>query len=134
MTSKDDYITSLQWRLENIKNEISELQKNIQDMFDEVRLRQEQAQHIVMLLKAEGSDVADPDLASLTNVAVAEIAYEYLSSSDNKLPMHYSDLSQAIMSKGVLIPGKNPSANLLSHISRDDRFVRTAPGTYGLRE
>lgn len=134
MSSKKEYIDSLSWRLDSLKGEITELQKNIQEIFSEVEIKQEQAQHLVMLLKTEGVDINDPELASLTDVAVADVVYEFMTSGDSKKPVHYNDLAKAIMAKGILIPGKNPASNLLAHINRDDRFVRTAPGTYGLRE
>ncbi|NMC58668.1 MAG: hypothetical protein GYA51_04670, partial [Candidatus Methanofastidiosa archaeon] len=44
------------------------------------------------------------------------------------------DIFKNISSKGILIPGKNPAANLLTQISRDNRFARVSPGTYGLKE
>jgi hypothetical protein len=134
MTSKDEYINSLTWRLDELKTEIVDLQKTIQKMFSEVELKQEQASHLVMLLKAEGISIQDPELASLTNIAIADVAYDFMTNQNKKTPMHYDDIAKAIMAKGILIPGKNPASNLLSHINRDERFVRTAPGTYGLKE
>jgi hypothetical protein len=134
MSSKDEYISNLSWRLGELKAEIVDLQKTIQSMFKEVEQKQEQAQYLLKLLKAEGIDIQDPELASLTDTAIADIAYDYLKNENTKTPLHYNDLAKAIMEKGILIPGKIPSSNLLSHINRDDRFVRTAPGTYGLKE
>lgn len=134
MSTKEEYIRSLQWRLDNIKDEITTLQNRIQELFREVENKQQQAQNIIMLLASEGSNVDDPELMSLTNIAIADLAYDYLSSQGNKKSIHYNELTQILMSKGVLIPGKNPAANLLAHISRDGRFVRTGPGTYGLKE
>lgn len=134
MSSKEEYLTQLKWRLESLKSEIADYQKKIQDMFKEVEARQEKVQHLLMLIRAEGEEINDPELAALTDVSISNIVYEYMSSLDSKEPMHYDDITKAIMAKGILIPGKNPSSNLLSHINRDDKFVRTAPGTYGLRE
>ena len=134
MSTKEEYIRGLQWRLDSIKKEIATLQNKIQELFREVENKQQQAQNIIMLLASEGSNVDDPELVSLTNVAIADLAYDYLSSQGNNKSIHYNDLTKNLMSKEVLIPGKIPAANLLSHISRDERFVRTAPGTYGLKE
>src|SRR3970282_191907 len=125
MISKEEYINGLEWRLKNIKVEISSLQNNIQELFKEVAVRQEQAQHIASLLKIEGLKIEDADLASLTSIVIADVVYDYLASRDQKSPQHYNQITQSIMEKGILIPGKNPSANLLSHINRDKRFVRT---------
>lgn len=134
MTSKDEYIKNLTWRLNELKTEIVDLKKRIQNMFKEVELKQEQAQHLIMLLNAENVDIQDPELASLTDTAIADVVYDFMSRESKRTPMHYDDITRAIMAKGILIPGKNPASNLLSHINRDERFVRTAPGTYGLKE
>lgn len=134
MTSKEEYIENLEWRLDFIKEEIVKLQQQIQGMFKEVEQKQEQAQHLMMLLKSEGVNLNNPELASLTNIAITDVAYDFLSSSGDKTAVHYKDLAKEIMAKGILITGKNPASNLLSHINRDERFVRTAPGTYGLKE
>ncbi len=134
MTSKEEYIASLKWRLENIKEEILVLQRHIQELFKDVEQKQEQAQHLKTLLNSEGVGLNDPELASLTNIAIEDVAYKFLLSSDDNKAVHYKDLANEIMAKGILITGKNPASNLLSHINRDERFVRTAPGTYGLKE
>lgn len=134
MSTQEEYIRSLQWRLDSIKDEIATIQNRIRELFREVENKQQQAQNIIMLLALEGSNIDDPELASLTNVAIPDLAYDYLLSQGTKKSMHYNELTQVLKFKGVLIPGKNPAANLLAHISRDERFVRTAPGTYGLKE
>lgn len=36
------------------------------------------------------------------------------------------------MAQGIRIVGKNPEANLLAHISRDQRFARVSRGMYTL--
>ena len=134
MSSKEEYIQGLHWRLNALKEEIAELQVKVQEMWRTIEVKRGQAQHIMDLLSAEGSKVNDPDALALGTSAVNDIAYDYFKTRDNKQPIHYHDLANALMSKGTQIPGQNPAANLLSHISRDERFVRTAPGTYGLAE
>ncbi|MCK4827539.1 winged helix-turn-helix domain-containing protein, partial [bacterium] len=58
----------------------------------------------------------------------------YLKERSSKTPIHYRDLSDQIQSEGHFLPGKDPAANLLSQVNRDERFVRVSSGTYGLRE
>jgi hypothetical protein len=134
MPSRNEYVDSLKWRLQDVKTEILDLQKRIQDLFKSVEIKQEQAKYLVILLNAEGVDIVDPELASFADISISETAHDFLSSQVTKSAMHYEDIANSIMAQGVLIPGKNPASNLLAHINRDDRFVRTAPGTYGLRE
>jgi len=134
MSNKEEYILGLRWRLNALKEEIASLQANSQEISKSIDLKRGQAQHIMELLSAEGSKINNPEALVLNTLAVNDIAYDYLKTLDTKQPTHYHDLANALISKGIQIPGRNPAANLLSHISRDERFVRTAPGTYGLTE
>jgi len=49
-------------------------------------------------------------------------------------PMHIGELMAAVQERGVAIPGSGQQANLIAHISRDERIVRPRRGFYGLRE
>jgi hypothetical protein len=49
-------------------------------------------------------------------------------------PMQIRDLMAAVKERGVPIPGKGQQANLIAHISRDERIVRPRRGFYALRE
>ncbi|MBI3160627.1 MAG: winged helix-turn-helix domain-containing protein [Chloroflexi bacterium] len=134
MPSRNEYIEELNWRLESLRGEISKLQGSIQELFDEVKIKQEQAKHLMMLLESEGQSTQDPELSSISNKPIADIAFDFVSAQQTRAPYHYVDLANELMSKGIYISGKNPSANLLAHMSRDSRFVRIAPGTYGLAD
>mgnify|MGYP001054569650 CR=1 FL=1 len=131
---KDKYIESLLWRLDELTLEISTKQKEVKDLFSLIKNKQEQANHLITLLAAEGHILDEPDLSILGQAAIPDLVYEYLDSQEKQNSIHYKKLAHEIISKGTIIPGQNPSANLLSQINRDDRFVRTAPGTYGLKK
>jgi len=49
-----------------------------------------------------------------------------------KMPAHYKDLAAMFRHDGITLPGINPAANLLTNITRDDRFVRIKRGIYAL--
>jgi len=134
MVNQQEYIDSLRWRYSSLTNEIIELRKQIQDIFSVIDNKQMQVQNLYLLLKAEGEKIETTEGISLTSGAIAEIVYNFMSEQESNMPLHYTDITNKIMAKGVLIPGKNPASNLLSNINRDDRFIRTAPGTYGLKE
>ena len=48
-------------------------------------------------------------------------------------PVHVSELMRLLQRRNVPIPGAGKQANLISHMSRDDRIVRPTRGMYGLR-
>jgi len=134
MVTKEEYIEGIKWRYNSIKNEIADLQNKIQELFVEVERKQTQVQNLINLLKSEGEGIDTSERGALSSGAIAEIVYQFMVEENSRQPMHYTDITQKIMSQGILIPGKNPASNLLSNINRDTRFVRTAPGTYGLAE
>jgi hypothetical protein len=50
-------------------------------------------------------------------------------------PMHISAIREALIAKGVQIPGRGDEANIIVRIRKiPDRFTRTARGTYALPE
>ena len=130
----DGYTNVLSARLEELRIEIAEQQKKVQGLFEIINQMQNQAQHIIELLRAEGIHLDKSDLESLGQISISDLAYQYLENNNSHQPIHYRELTNAIMADGNLISGKDPAANLLSHIGRDERFVRVSSGTYGLTE
>ena len=50
-------------------------------------------------------------------------------------PIHISDIRSSLLEKGIPIPGRGDEANVIVRLRRlEDRFTRTARGTYGLAE
>jgi hypothetical protein len=95
--------------------------------------------HIEALLKIEGHEIesgpattlADSLDASPTDTSINDAAFALLQESHE--PIHYKELAEQLRSRNVNIPGKNPSATLLSRISRDKRFKRgKGRGLYAL--
>jgi hypothetical protein len=50
-------------------------------------------------------------------------------------PLHISSIRSALLTRCVPIPGRGDEANIILRLRRvEDRFTRTARGTYGLAE
>jgi hypothetical protein len=49
-------------------------------------------------------------------------------------PTYIGDLMTALQERSVEIPGSGQQANVIAHISRDERIVRPQRGFYGLSE
>ena len=47
-------------------------------------------------------------------------------------PLHISELMRLLRDRSVAIPGAGTQANLITHLRRDTRLVRTSRGMYGL--
>ncbi len=133
MTS-EEYTEVLNSKLEALMYEISNKRERIQGLFAEIDTLEKQANNIIELLNIEGISNDLERIPSLGSGRISDTAYKFLTKSKDKTPTHYKELANQIMASGVGIPGKDPAANLLTHLNRDNRFVRVAPGTYGLEE
>lgn len=47
-------------------------------------------------------------------------------------PLHISELMRLLRDRNVVIPGAGAQANLITHLRRDARLIRTSRGMYGL--
>jgi hypothetical protein len=47
-------------------------------------------------------------------------------------PLHISELMRLLQTRGVPIPGSGMQANVIAHLRRDPRIVRTSRGMYAL--
>ena len=128
----EEYIEMLEGKLQEVTFVINELQEKVRALYAEISIKQEQAQSILQLLQFEGHKVEGVDTEIIGQLNISDLAFEYLEDAGTKKPVHYRELASKLLSRGTVITGKDPAANLLSHINRDERFVRTAPGTYGL--
>lgn len=129
-----EYVEVLLGRLSELRNTISSLEGQVRELFEEIQAKQGQADHIIKLLEIEGVSLDAALVNGVQKAAVADKAYEKLKSLKDVAPIHYRELARAVMTDGTVIPGKDPAANLLAHISRDTRFVRLKRGMYGLSE
>jgi len=59
-----------------------------------------------------------------------DVAYELIQHDG---PMYYEALLGRLRAQGIAVPGRNPGANLIAHMSRDKRFARVGRGIYGSR-
>lgn len=70
--------------------------------------------------------------ASSTKSALLSAVVEIL--AEQGAPMQIRELMAAVQRRGVAIPGSGQQANLIAHISRNDRIVRPRRGYYALRD
>lgn len=82
--------------------------------------------------QAAQSSPATP-LAPSTTAGLEDAVEEILRTEG--APLHISSIREALGARGVAIPGRGDDANIIVRLRRfEDRFTRTARGTYGLAE
>jgi len=119
------------WKRE-LEIELDGLRQGLIEAQKEIALKEGQLEHIIELLRSEGMDEGLNGMGKTEAASLSDHAYEVL--KDKGTPFYYRDLVEYLQSNGVIVPGKDPAANLIAHISRDNRFVRIARGTYALQE
>jgi hypothetical protein len=131
------YVQTLRTKREEVLGEIRALRDQISEISTRVALKESQLKNLEDLLTLEG-DVAQQDGrqeadAVAPSARFIEQAYRVLEQAGK--PLHYRELAELLGRDGAYIPGQDPAANLLSHMSRDVRFGRTrSRGVYGLTE
>jgi hypothetical protein len=136
---RDDLIQELQ----EIENDTIRINEEYSSKLSELQLRRKPLQealfHIEALLKLEGhrigrnatSKFVDTAAVVTPNTSVTDAAFALLQRIHQ--PTHYKEITKRLQDDNVHIPGKNPSATLLSRISRDKRFKRAKKrGVYAL--
>jgi hypothetical protein len=130
----DFYIDALRGKLTVLKEAKNKNLSDIQNLLSEIEKIQKSVDNIIELLHIEGVQMDTQELKEFAQDSISELAYHFLNEASEQTPKHYMDIYKGILNSGKPLPGKNPSANLLTHMSRDDRFIRVSPGTYGLKE
>jgi HB1, ASXL, restriction endonuclease HTH domain len=114
---------------------IKAVRESVSELTNELAIKEAQLQNIEELIRLE-SQPTDALRASASDGLAARAAplmdaVAVLLRNTGR-PMHYQAIAQRLVSDGLHIPGKNPPANLLTQITRDARFHKTARGTYAL--
>ena len=122
----------LSWR-DQIAGEQEDLRKRYKETAEELEKKDSQLRNIASLLESAGYlEKRRYPMELDVNASLADCAFYVLSRHGQ--PLYYKELSERLLQNGILIPGKNAAANLLSHIVRDSRFKRIKRGTYALSE
>ncbi len=139
VTSKPGIADALSASRDDIIEELGRIDQLILRKNEEIRLLQSRRRpwqelltHIEALLHADARHVNNRiDTRMARPVSVTDAAFDVLQRTHSFT--HYKEIAKKLQEKNVTIPGKNPSATLLSRISRDDRFRRGRKrGEYGL--
>jgi hypothetical protein len=133
------YTNALREKRLEVLGELDELRRQSAELALRISAKEGQLRNLDDLLAAEGMSELEGGHA-VTNAPISrpsqrflDLAYEILQSAAE--PLHYRDLARRLTADSVYIPGQDPAANLLTQMSRDERFGRAAKrGMYGLRE
>lgn len=144
-----DLESLMAWR-SALANRADELRAQISDLQNELAQAEERLTLVTKLLDVElrvreGGPVAGSDgqaagaperstVQTSAHTPDLEGAVEEVLRAAGE-PLHISTIREALLERGVPIPGRGDDANIIVRLRRfDTRFTRTARGTYGLAE
>lgn len=133
----------LRERRQLLVGELEELRRELTELSSRIAVREGQLRNLDELLALEAAGPESTQAMVASPVAIVAASQDragapFLAATAEILaakngPIHYRELAELLASKGVYVPGRDPAANLLSHMSRDSRFRRFERGTYGLQ-
>jgi hypothetical protein len=140
----DTYVGALKEKQQVVMKELEALRSQLTDLAERMQVKEAQLKNIAGLLTLEGAtespteEVANatpsspPNGSAVRRIPFLAAAAQILEKRGK--PMHYRKLAEVLAADRVYVPGRNPAANLVTHLSRDSRFRRVRRGTYGLQE
>jgi hypothetical protein len=133
MGSSMTYVSSLRQKRQEVWNQLETLRGEQRRIADRLGIKEAQLKNIDELLAMEGETSAPKGLGESLPAASTflDAAAEVI--RDGGSGVHYKGLLEQLNKHGVNVPGRDPAANLLAHLGRDERFVRVGRGTYGLK-
>lgn len=128
-----NYVSSLVEKREEVWRELEALRAEQRLIGERLGVKEAQLRNIDELLALEGRVDAPRSAGDELRAGITFLdnAVELLRSERSGL--HYKAMLERLNGNGVNVPGRDPAANLLAHLGRDDRFVRVGRGTYGLK-
>lgn len=131
--NSQELVAQLRLKLDQLKAEIQKTQREIEQKTLVVAEKQDQVEHVLKLLEAEGVVIDRTELDGIIPVSLSEIVSKVL--RENGQPMHYKKILEAVQESGRKIAGQNPSATIIALLHRrKDEFVRIDEGIWGLTE
>jgi uncharacterized protein (UPF0297 family) len=131
------YVETLQKKREEVLAEVRSLRSEMSDMAARVASKENQLKNIEDLLSLEGEGIEEVGGGAQESPHAGSrfIDHAYRLLAEAGKPVHYRELARLLTRDGAYIPGQDAAANLLAHMSRDERFGRTrSRGVYGLAD
>lgn len=134
-----DYVAMLQAKRSEVAGEIESLRTEQRRLADTIATREAQLRNLDELLAIEGVTDAPVEPRTTRSLPPRGPSQGFLDEAAGVIreagePVYYQDLVLRLRDRGIEVPGRDPAANLIAHMGRDDRFVRTGRGTYGLSD
>jgi hypothetical protein len=127
----DDFITAAQQEAHQVARDLERLREQLKPLNEERHRLEERAQALQTVIdsyRMRRRDISSEILVP-PQQHFLDVAFQILQGHG---PLYYSSILDRLLEQGVRVPGRNPGANLIAHMSRDRRFQRVGRGTYAI--
>jgi hypothetical protein len=120
-----------------VLDELETLRDQSVELASKIAVKESQLRNLDDLLALENGSATTPNPRERMSPAEKKSSSSLTDQAAQALeeagkPTHYKQLLGLLASKDVYVPGKDPGANLIAHITRDERFTRVGRGLYAL--
>ena len=127
-----DFVKSVQQESDQVAAELRQVLEQLEPLAEQRRKLEERARALksVMSTYQPGAHAGAESAARLDGRHFLDTAYDILAAEGQ---LYYEDLLARLNQAGAIVPGRNPGANLIAHMGRDQRFRRVGRGTYAVQ-
>jgi hypothetical protein len=125
-----DFVKAVQQESDQVASELQKILADLEPLLQERRRLEQRAKALETVMstyQAGQSGNSTRPATAAQGRHFLDVAYDILIKEGD---LYYERLAGRLQEGGVTIPGRNPGANLIAHMSRDPRFKRTGRGTY----
>src|SRR5919108_1677009 len=123
----EDFMKVVQRESDQVANELQKILSELEPLIEERRRLEERARALESVMSTyQGGRRGPPTGTQPLERHFLDVAFEILKREGQ---LYYEDLVARLAEAGVTVPGRNPGANLIAHMSRDKRFKRVGRGT-----
>lgn len=127
-----DFIRSVQQESSQVADELQKVLADLEPLIEQRRRLEERARALKTVISTyQPGSAGAPSQPSVRGEErhFLDVAQDILAQEGE---LYYEDLLSRLKAAGATVPGRNPGANLIAHMSRDKRFRRVRRGTYAV--
>jgi hypothetical protein len=122
-----DFVKAVQNESDQVADELRKVLDQLEPLMQERRRLEERAKALESVMSTYEGRGGRTVAVDTGDRHFLDVALEVLRAEG---PLYYETLLQKVVERGARVPGRNPGANLIAHMTRDSRFKRVSRGTY----
>ena len=126
-----DFVKAVQQESDQVAGELEKILSELEPLLQERRRLEQRAKALETVISTyqtgRAGNVGSMPVSEPEGRHFLDVASDILKQEGS---LYYEELLAKLRQAGATVPGRNPGANLIAHMSRDARFKRTGRGTY----